>query len=254
MKVTLTWPRDRGGYRLETTGGSWRAEFNGHGSKPWLAVRDSGEQRAFPTRREAEDFAGKANAKITIAHGSAPDAWVVSAGGDLVFSNALKSDGLCRELAAATPDARGALAFVERHGFLRASKGRERVADIVAAIRVGKSLVAARTRGDVAALQEWLALNGKAIQVHAALGDDGTLFFQPKNLIDAVYLQFFADGDAAMKCCARPGCGNWFKFGPGTDPPKRSTAIYCSRTCEKAAQYKRLKAAKSARTPKRRRA
>jgi hypothetical protein len=93
-------------------------------------------------------------------------------------------------------------------------------------------------------LRTWLAVdNPNFVRLRPALlaGDPPQLFFQPRTLRDAVYLQFFEDltTRANLRKCKRPGCGEWFKYGPGT--LHRNTAQYCSPKCQNADKYQKRK-------------
>jgi hypothetical protein len=54
-----------------------------------------------------------------------------------------------------------------------------------------------------------------------------------------MYLQLLQDAttSAQLKKCARPGCGNWWKYGAGTD--RRSRGQYCSAACQAAMAHVR---------------
>ncbi len=49
----------------------------------------------------------------------------------------------------------------------------------------------------------------------------------------------FKTGGKQYKRCLRPGCGEYFYYGSKTR--KRSTALYCTDTCQKAHAYMKVK-------------
>lgn len=173
--------------------------------------------------------------------------FIVRNGGRLdVSRDRLKMDGLYRCLAESKPTAAGALDFVSRYGFLSSSGAKEeRVDSIVHEINVVRSVLATTERNDWSTLERWVEVNARAFRLGLTLkqssGDRPTLFFKINTLREAIYFQLLADvtGGAKLKKCARPGCPNWFKYGPGTK--HRETAIYCSPTCQKAHAYMKSK-------------
>ena len=81
--------------------------------------------------------------------------------------------------------------------------------------------------------------------ISGALGHDDAgrpqLEFRPRTLVGFIYAQLIQDytGGIHYKRCIRPGCGEFFYYGPTTR--KRSTALYCNPTCQKAHAYQKLK-------------
>jgi hypothetical protein len=189
----------------------------------------------------AEPASGGAADTIAGEGAKGPSISIVRNGGRLDFQDRFKIDGLYRRLAGQPLTNEGSLDFVSRYGFLRATK-REEVSYICHQIEVFRSLIEARDRRDSDGLLHWLNNNSHAIRLNPRIsGDPLEFFFQPATLLDALYIQFFEDSEsgAEHRLCARPGCGNWFKFGPGTD--HRQTARYCSPKCQKAHAYTKTK-------------
>jgi hypothetical protein len=163
---------------------------------------------------------------------------IVRNGGELVWCDRLKIDGLYRRLADCPPTESGALAFVSRYGFLRGGQS-EPVEFICNEIRAVRGLLKLKDARDWKRLHLWSIDNPKigVLRRDLLAGDPPQLFFRPVTLQDAIYLQFFEDlsTDANLRLCNRRGCGAWFKYGPGTD--HRSTAQYCSPRCHKSHTY-----------------
>jgi hypothetical protein len=158
--------------------------------------------------------------------------------------DALAIDGLYRRLADMLATDAGVLAFARTYGLL--TDGLDTVDDFLNARKVVRWLIARREKGDWPEIVRWFHKNHKAIRLTAAPDYHAPpeLFFKPMALIDAIYLQFFMDisSGAQLRLCKRPGCGNWFKYGPGTG--HRETAEYCSPKCQKAHAYSKTKESK----------
>ena len=140
-------------------------------------------------------------------------------------------------LALTPPTPEGALSFVCRYGFLQGQDW-EDIDAICHEIVVVNFLLEHAADRDV--LARWLDENANVMRLIPTMTKGG-LFFQPVSLRSGIYLQFFEDLEtgAGLRLCKRPGCGRWFKYGPGTG--KRNTAQHCSRRCEKAHSYARSK-------------
>lgn len=172
---------------------------------------------------------------------------IVRNGGRLMTDrDVLQCPALYQRLADCEPTGEGALKFVSKYGFLSGTRI-ETVEFICQQIAIVRSLLNAKNDDDRKALDDWMANSGQAIRLHAKLQGEKTpqLFFAPRTLIDAVYLQFFQDLSTSpnLRLCARPGCDEWFTFGPGTE--HRNTAQYCSPKCQKAHTYEKTKGSKS---------
>ena len=209
-RLSLHWPVDVGGYHIKPapTGG---------------------------TSRAAKTIIGSAN----------PGPSIVRDGGKLNYDrDSMKIDGLYPRLADCPPTPQGALDFIRKYGFLNGKRS-ELVEFICHEIKVVRSLLAVKKSGDWEKLYLWMIDNPKASRLKPVLlgGDPPQLFFQPTTLLDAIYLQFFEDmsGGANLKFCKRPGCGEWFRYGPGT--LHRATAQFCSPKCQKADDYQKRKGA-----------
>lgn len=176
-------------------------------------------------------------------------------------------------LLAETPDTpEGALDFIQRFGFLfKDDAEAEGVEEFILAKRFVEQLLKTfiRVQNDVPVL-DWeggekighekarqAAQEGrKALNEMFSQGVKGSLgisyeynkdnrpeiIFKPSNLFHAIVWLAFQDFTEARdpKKCKSPSCTEWFYYGPGTG--KRNTAVYCSRRCEKAHAYERLKA------------
>ena len=208
-KLSLEWPRDSGGYAFSY-------------------------ERPSTSLLELDEPVG--------------DPWIRGLGGAINHYDCMKLEGLYRRFAGYPANKKGALAFVKKHGFLKAKlpNSKEAVRTICDAIREMSLLLRAKDRGDWAALNSWLKKNRRSrdfIRVDPVLigGSPPQLFYQPASLRDAIFLQFFEDlsTGATLKHCKRPGCEEWFRFGPGTG--HRSTAEYCSPKCQKAHDYAKRK-------------
>jgi len=93
-----------------------------------------------------------------------------------------------------------------------------------------------------AAVREARCLTSVSAIFHHSPGQpQPRLFFQPRDLLGAAYLQLMQDAaqGAILRLCARPGCGEWFYYGPGTK--HRETALYHSPRCQKAHAYLKTK-------------
>ena len=205
---------------------------------PWPVARNG--YRIAP----AKPARGPAVGTIIGGFAAATD-WIVRNGSEVDHRDCLAIDGLYRRLADHEPNQDGALAFANRYGLL-SNREREAVQTFTDNIRIVRSLVAAAEAEDWTAIHRWLGENRKAIRFQPDLKLNGRpqFFFRPARLIDAIYAQFLEDvagGIGTMRLCARPGCGNWFKFGPGTN--HRETARYCSPKCQGAHAYAKRKEA-----------
>jgi hypothetical protein len=202
-KLSLPWPVDRDGYRLE--------------AEPAL----------------------KGRAAKTIAGSGKPRLLIMPAGGKQMFKDVLATDALYRRLADCSANKQGALKFVSEFGVLGRSRF-EAVDSVVSLIKNVRALLRFKEKKDWEALEDWAMDNSKAfrfcLEFHA--GDPPQFFFKPVSLKDAIYAQFFQDvaTGTESKLCKRPGCGTWFYYGAGVGT-HRSTAEYCSPKCQKAHAY-----------------
>lgn len=187
--------------------------------------------------------------------------WIVANRGRPRSTHCMEIPGLIRRLAkwrvgqdhkTRPANAKGALNFVRTYGFLRAEHGgRENVEFIANEIRVARAVVRAIERKDWSVLERWAFDNASKIGLRPVFQyiepeDRSELFFAPKTLIDAIYLQALQDVANAteFETCDRPGCPEWFAVGPGTGRARVKRASgrrYCTPKCEKAHAYMRKK-------------
>ncbi len=183
--------------------------------------------------------------------GSKSTSWIVRNGVKLVYEYVrFEKEPIYKKLAATKPTPDGALAFVQKFGFLRSVGHHERVEEICNHIRTMQWLVNALRCDEREAINLWLAgyflyedSKGKSrlssarppvrpgLQIGGDEADRPQLQEAPPTLIEALYLQCLQDatGSKDSKLCRRPDCGTWFYYGPNTG--KRSTAKYCSDGC-----------------------
>lgn len=191
--------------------------------------------------------------------------WIVANQGKPEIKDRFNIQGLYRRLAElGTPrnrrprpaNAKGALDFVETYGFLRerAHGHRESVESIAHSIRVARALVQVIDRKEWSKLTTWVFENASKIRLHPEFHfvedeDRCDLFYGPRTLIDAIWLQALQDvahGTDLIKC-DRPGCPEWFAVGPGTKRQKpheridRPPVRYCTPKCAKAHAYMKKK-------------
>ncbi len=164
-------------------------------------------------------------------------------------------DGLWRRLAKTTKTPQGALDFVSTYGFLQQKDAKEEtVADIKDAIETARILSALYDKNDWVKVADWLNEAGRDSMFGlGGIGRLGVVFhgeqgaarpglkFRPGSLRSAILVQYLDDmsGGAKLRECIRPGCPEWFKFGPGTG--RRETARYCSPKCQQAHAYMKRK-------------
>jgi hypothetical protein len=184
---------------------------------------------------------------------------IVRNGGHLEKRNPFEIPALCRRLAARSKSAAGALQFVQLYGFLFSADALSESTDsIIGAIEVAKILVAAADARDWVKIARWL---DKAYRA----GPDGTggagrlgvvfevpedasrpaLHLKPANLWEAAVVQLLGEvsNGRLPRPCKRPGCPEWFNYGPGTE--HRETAQYCSSKCQNAHTYMKRKETQS---------
>jgi hypothetical protein len=140
---------------------------------------------------------------------------------------------------------------VSKFGLLRSDGRRERVADICDHIRTIRWLLDAAKGEEWDAINLWLkgfhlVANGERQRLRLSksrvpirreflIGSDKNgrprIEEAPPTLVEALYLQLLQDatGSKDAKLCRRPGCGEWFYYGPKTG--RRSTGEYCSDGC-----------------------
>ena len=180
---------------------------------------------------------------------------IVRNGGPLTEYEPFKIDCLWQRLAKAKKSTRGALDFVSQYGFLDREKADEmEVSKITEAIGTARQLVVLNDKNDWKTVADRLDAAGQnslfGIGGVGRLGvlltaDPGAarpaLRFRPGSLLSAILVQYLDDvtGGAELRECARPGCTEWFKYGPGTN--RRETARYCTPKCQKADAYMKSK-------------
>ena len=133
------------------------------------------------------------------------------------------------------------LDFVNTYGLLSTDGETENVGYFLNQRRGLKYLLAAKVRDDWDYAKRWSQVNPRASVLDAVIGEDDKgrpqLEFRPRHLFGFIVAQLIQDwsGGAKYKFCKRPGCREWFYYGPGTD--HRETAQYHSKKCNLAHAY-----------------
>ena len=170
--------------------------------------------------------------------------WIVREGA-ATDKPAHKPDAIYEQLANCEPNEAGILTFVNKYGLLWSRGKREEVEKFLTARRELKKLLVAKKRDDWDAASKWIEARPKAILLSAGIGysktDRPQLEFRPQNLIGLIVSRLIQDWSSGVKYefCKRPGCGEYFYYGSGTD--KRETADYCSPKCQNAHAYAKRK-------------
>jgi hypothetical protein len=178
--------------------------------------------------------------------GSADGAVIVRNGGDLITQTPLEVPGLCRRLAACDTYA-DLCEFVGKYGFLTGPERDSEPLELLSSARaVAKGLTEAPDNMSIGAFLDAAPLlipNGfGVVNVQFDEFDERMrpkLKFRPANLYQGIMLQFLEEVGQPMRHCKRPGCPEWFTYGPGTD--HRETALYCSPKCQNAHTYDKRK-------------
>ena len=185
---------------------------------------------------------------------------IVRKGNSFDVRQPLKLPGLCRKMAEYPKTPEGALKLVSTYGFLFSRNARsERVSDICGAIETARDLVAATDAKEWQRIADWLARAGSSNEhfIHGGIGKLGVqlsipdgearpdLRLRPANLYHAALVQLFEEVSSGrpLRPCKRPGCSEWFTYGPGT--VRRETARYCSTRCKDAHTYLKRKGSPS---------
>ena len=156
-----------------------------------------------------------------------------------------KPDAIYEQLANCEKSEDGILTFVNKFGLLYNRDKKEKVETFLTARSELKKLLVAKKRDDWGAASKWIEKHPKAIRLNAGIGYSNTdrpqLEFRPQNLMGLIVAQLIQDwsNGAKYKFCTRPGCGEYFYFGSGTD--HRETAEYCSPKCQNAHAYAKRK-------------
>lgn len=225
-KFSLKWPIAAGRYRIETR----------HPAGPVPVLNPTGLfGRGKPKMRE------------TIASSIGVGSYIVPNSDKVArYYDAMKVSGLYHHLASVETES-DALNFANQFGLLNKT-GDSHVDDFFAAAGMVRSLIHAKEKREWVPFERFLAqyrdvirLNPEfqitTVRVNGINTDELEFFFRPTSLQAAIYIQLFEDftTNAAQRLCKRPGCGTWFKYGPGTG--RRNTALYCSPRCQKAHAY-----------------
>jgi hypothetical protein len=182
--------------------------------------------------------------------GSADGAIIVRNGGKLIEQTPLEVPGLCRRLAEC--DTPAALCeFVAKYGFLTAPERDSEPVELLSSARaVAKGLTEAPDNMSIGAfLHAAPRLIPNGFGVVGVQFDDfdqqgrPKLKFRPGDLYQGIMLQFLEEVGQPMRHCKRPGCAEWFTYGPGTD--HRETALYCAPKCQNAHTYMKRKESRS---------
>lgn len=132
---------------------------------------------------------------------------------------------------------KGALEFIKKYGPLLTSPGAlietralglptlmstigDLVSEVIAQAQSMKKQLTGRTVPQI-----------PLTSIEAVLIPDGStvrLKLRPSRLIDAIWLQMAqsVSSGRAVRACQR--CGTWFEVGPGSRPPRRLDALFCS--------------------------
>jgi hypothetical protein len=183
---------------------------------------------------------------------ASPQTWIVNRPQKLQKLDCFRIEGLYRRFAVADrpetyvprkPAREGVLDFVRTYGLLRNSR-EEQLWFIRDEMKAMRSVIDAADRHDWDALDGWLrkdetrrAIGVSATFYNAPGQERPDVFFKPRDLISAMYLQLLQDvtDGTELRKCARPGCLEWFTFGAGTG--RRKTKLYCGPSCQKAHAY-----------------
>jgi hypothetical protein len=169
-----------------------------------------------------------------------------------IIRDVLKIDGLIRRLVelpsrkTRPANAKGALDFVEKYGFLQHRHPFEHVRTIVARIHLARTLVQYIDRKDWAGVQGWVEQNGTLFRLKPTFKyfeaeDRSDMFFEPWNLTAAIFCQALNDAAAGTEFerCDNPGCPEWFRVGPGTGRARvQRDRRFCSPKCQKQFDYR----------------
>ena len=157
----------------------------------------------------------------------------------------IKADVLYERFANTRRNAEGMKAFAETFGLLWTRSPRESVEAMLIAQRELRKLLAAKKRDDWEAATAWLKDRPKVATLAAIIGQDNQgrhqLEYQPQHLFGFMVMQLIRDWSrgATYRWCERPGCDEWFYYGPGTE--HRETARYHSPQCQAAHAYDKRK-------------
>jgi hypothetical protein len=148
-------------------------------------------------------------------------------------------DALYERFAAAR-GVEGMKAFAEKYGLLRRGN-REGIDDMLALRRAVRKLLAAKKADAWDKARTWFKDFPEAARLTAKIGEDEAgrpqLEFEPRDLFGFMVAQLVQDWatGATYRWCDRPGCDEFFYYGPGTG--RRETARYCSPKCQASHAY-----------------
>ncbi len=180
---------------------------------------------------------------------------IVRNGGSLAEYEPFKVTALWRCLAETKKTPQGALDFVNTYGFLGQKNAKEEtVENVKEAIETARVLSALYDKNDWVKVANWLNEAGRDSMFSiGGIGRLGIVFdaeqgakrpnlkFRARSLRNAILVQYLEDmsGGAKLRKCIRPGCPEWFKYGPGEE--HRETARYHSSQCQQAHAYMKRK-------------
>ena len=206
-KLTLTWPR-----------GKYHREINVVWTTPG------------PTT-------GYSTSLLTVRHSaSPPEVEELFVRETWIEDYEVRAEAIYKKLVTSTPDA-----FVDKFGLLTTRGETELVADFEAWRDEVERLLAWKKADDWGMAKKWLEANSRAIQLTGSFGEDDCgrpqLEFRPTTLLGYTLAQLVQDWSTGVqyRWCKRPGCQEWFYYGPGTK--HRETAEYCGPTCRNAQYY-----------------
>jgi len=214
----LDWCRDAVGYELTDQQPEGVYRFPPTDEAPW-EIPDGLEEFFAPESRS----------------------WVTRKSDRDLQTRPLEIPGLYRRLAEYDVTESDALRLVEDFGFLSRSDARyESVHDIWGGILRLREIIKLADRRDF----KFCPRPEVHVELIAPLNvERPSLRLQPTNLLEGAIVQLLEDISSArqLRRCIRPGCREWFAFGPGTG--RRKTALYCSPRCQKAHDYMKRKEA-----------
>ena len=152
---------------------------------------------------------------------------------------------LFREFADTETSPEGVLQFVKKYGHTETYSYHDYTQDgrhlyyLYAAIEDMREAIQIWERGDLKELVRYMVIPPElTIKFRIIPGrEKPALVIEPKTLLDGMWIQFAqaVTGDTNLQKCSV--CPTWFVYGSGTG--RRSSSLYCSERCRKAAYEQR---------------